>query len=779
MKLKNKIILISILPVLSIIMIVLAITFTQKAHVQESVGEEIDQLVRLEASKSTEDVYLMLKAMQESLEQSMKYALISARDIYTRQGKTNFDEADTVKWKAINQYTKNQTQIDLPKMLVGDQWLEKNKNINVTTPVVDEIMRLTGATATIFQRMNEAGDMLRVATNVEKLDGTRAIGTYIPRTNPDGVPNPVIDTIMRGETFYGRAFVVNAWYITAYEPIFNNGGGIAGVLYVGIKQENVTSLRTGIKGMSIGESGSVTILGATGRDQGRYIISQNATLEGTSILDKKDAEGKNYGEEVVATALEMSTHQGDDIPVKFLDYTIRKDNGDIAHQVLAVGYYKPWDWVIVSDFLKEDFIASQQRVAGFLEAMFYWIAGVAILMTFIAILAGLWMANGIVRPINLAVNLATKIATGDFSQRLNFKQQDEVGQLGNALDEMSSNLDETANIANEIAQGNLTVEAVVRSDQDQLGLAQSKMVESLSNIITNVQRATTEVASGSQALSASSEEMSQGASEQAAAAEEASSSIEQMTANIRQNADNAIQTEKIAVKAAENAKQGGEAVNQTVSAMKDIAEKIMIIEEIARQTNLLALNAAIEAARAGDHGKGFAVVAAEVRKLAERSQIAAGEINELSTNSVDVAEKAGNILNALVPDISKTAELVQEISAASREQDAGAGQIAKSIQQLDSVIQQNASTSEEMASTSEELSGQSEQLAEIVSFFKVKEDLNVVRYQKPTQSQSNKSLDSQPRLGYHGGSNANASSAGEEYGVSGQEDSLDNDFEKF
>jgi methyl-accepting chemotaxis protein len=213
--------------------------------------------------------------------------------------------------------------------------------------------------------------------------------------------------------------------------------------------------------------------------------------------------------------------------------------------------------------------------------------------------------------------------------------------------------------------------------------------------------------------------------------------------------------------------------------MKEIADKIMIIEEIARQTNLLALNAAIEAARAGEQGKGFAVVAAEVRKLAERSQVAAGEINELSTNSVDVAEKAGNVLNALVPDISKTAELIQEISASSREQDAGAGQIAKSIQQLDSVIQQNASTSEEMASTSEELSGQSEQLAEIVSFFKVKEDLNVARYQKPTQHQGNKSFDPQPKLGYHGESTAKDSSTGEEYGVSGQEDSMDNDFEKF
>jgi methyl-accepting chemotaxis protein len=250
-----------------------------------------------------------------------------------------------------------------------------------------------------------------------------------------------------------------------------------------------------------------------------------------------------------------------------------------------------------------------------------------------------------------------------------------------------------------------------------------------------------------------------------------------MTANIRQNADNAIQTEKIATKAADDAQQGGDAVNQTVVAMKEIADKIMIIEEIARQTNLLALNAAIEAARAGEHGKGFAVVAAEVRKLAERSQIAAGEINELSTSSVDVAEKAGNVLNALVPDIRKTAELVQEISAASREQDAGAGQIAKSIQQLDAVIQQNASTSEEMASTSEELSGQSEQLAEIVSFFKVNEDFSGFHSQEP-QQQYKQDIEDQPALDYKN-QYAGAEASAEEYGVSGQKDSIDNDFEKF
>jgi methyl-accepting chemotaxis protein len=195
--------------------------------------------------------------------------------------------------------------------------------------------------------------------------------------------------------------------------------------------------------------------------------------------------------------------------------------------------------------------------------------------------------------------------------------------------------------------------------------------------------------------------------------------MEEMASSIQQNADNAKQTDKIASKAAQDTKSGGEAVVQTVAAMKEIAEKINIIEEIARKTDLLALNAAVEAARAGEHGKGFAVVASEVRKLAERSQTAAAEISRLTTDGVEVAESAGELLGKLIPDIRKTAELVQEISAASAEQNTGASQINKAIQQLDQVIQQNASASEEMASTAEELSSQAEVLQSTVSFFKV------------------------------------------------------------
>lgn len=279
---------------------------------------------------------------------------------------------------------------------------------------------------------------------------------------------------------------------------------------------------------------------------------------------------------------------------------------------------------------------------------------------------------------------------------------------------------EIALIAEKVASGDLTVEAGFNGKGQATGIYGSvmEMVANLRKVVSEVRMAAENVNGAALAMSASTEEMSQGATEQASAAEEASSSMEEMSSNIRQNADNAQQTEKIAVKAAEDTIEGGEAVMQTVAAMNEIAEKISIIEEIARQTNMLALNAAIEAARAGEHGKGFAVVAAEVRKLAERSQTAAAEISQLSSSSVEVAQKAGGMLEQMVPDIRKTAELVQEIAAASGEQNVGTDQINRAIQELDQVIQQNASAAEEMSSTAEELASQAEELNASIGFFK-------------------------------------------------------------
>jgi methyl-accepting chemotaxis protein len=329
--------------------------------------------------------------------------------------------------------------------------------------------------------------------------------------------------------------------------------------------------------------------------------------------------------------------------------------------------------------------------------------------------------SNIVSPLMVTADYVDRISKGDIPPTITQEYKGQYNIIKTNLNVLIAAMDSITSSAKEIAGGNLLVDIKERSGKDELMRALGAMVQQLSEVVSEVKGAADNVAQGSMELSSGSEGMSQGASEQAAAAEEASSSMEQMSANIRQNADNALQTEKIATKSATDAIEGGKAVAQTVLAMKEIAGKINIIEEIARQTNMLALNAAIEAARAGEHGKGFAVVASEVRKLAERSQAAAGEISKLSVSSVDVAEKAGEMLAQLVPDIQKTAELVQEISAASKEQDTGASQINKAIQQLDQVIQQNAGAAEEMSSTAEELSSQAEQLQSTIAFFKVKE----------------------------------------------------------
>ncbi len=326
--------------------------------------------------------------------------------------------------------------------------------------------------------------------------------------------------------------------------------------------------------------------------------------------------------------------------------------------------------------------------------------------------------EAVIGPLNVAANYVDRISKGDVPPQITDAYHGEFNTIKNNLNTLILAMNEITHAAEEIAQGNLTVSVRERSAQDKLMQALSSMVAGLIRTVNDIRSIAGEVGNASQGISTASVQVSNGASAQAASAEQASSSMEEMVSNIKQNADNAQQTEKIATKSAKDAQESGKSVSEAVAAMKEIASKISIIEEIARQTNLLALNAAIEAARAGEHGKGFAVVAAEVRKLAERSQKAAGEINQLSGTTVKVSEKAGEMLEKLVPDIQKTAELVQEITAASKEQDTGAEQINKALQQLEKVIQQNATAAEEMASTTEELTGQSDQLLSALGFFR-------------------------------------------------------------
>ncbi len=409
---------------------------------------------------------------------------------------------------------------------------------------------------------------------------------------------------------------------------------------------------------------------------GEVMAHLDPEMRGRILTDQKDVTGKYFIRELVSKA--KSNGQGD---LEYLWPKLGSDQPEL--KIVYFKYVKQWDWILATGvYMGELYDKIAQKEEQIKRKIRNHIIFMVVTISVLVIAAFLWVAfmsrKYIESPLSEVVSMAGTLAHGNLNINIDVNSNDEIGRLQAAM---------------------------------------KKMVASLTSIVREVQAAVGSVASGSQELSSTSEQLSHGAIEQSASAGQASSSMGEMSGNIKQNADNARQTEQLAVHVAQEAEQGGDAVAKTVDAMKKIAEKILIIEEIARQTNMLALNAAIEAARAGEHGKGFAVVADAVRKLAERSQAAASEISNLSTSSVEIAEAAGIMLNKIVPDIRKTAELVQEINAASAEQSTGADQINTALNKLDKIIQQNAGSSQEISSTAEELSAQAEKLQKTISYF--------------------------------------------------------------
>ncbi len=528
--------------------------------------------------------------------------------------------------------------------------------------IVDEIKSHIDSMATIFQII--PGGMLRISTNVLLADGSRAVGTYIPDDSP------VYRSIMAKKTYYGRAVVVSSWYITAYEPVLDESGAIIGCLFVGVpEREYQDPLLSQMAGFSIGDGGYIFIL----NDKGEYVLSGGRRRDGENILETTDSKGTFIVKEMLAAAHDLTGDESALYQYSWKDTPESPERG----KLVALAHFAPWSWTIGINVYLDELMADVQ---GIIRVIIIVMVGAAIL--------GFIMANLFARSTMRYIGAEPK---------------------------------DMVAIAERLAEGGLETAAAGRKKATGIKAAFDRTILRLREVVQEISRSIEQVTIGIESVSGASWGLSNGAATQADTANKVSETITELARTVRKNAGTAVSAEELTRRTADEALSGAQAVDEAVQAMGEIASRIRVIEEIARSTNLLALNAAIEAARAGEAGKGFAVVAGEVRKLAEQSQTASAEIMAISAKSVDIAERAGSLINGIIPNITGSAELVREISAASREQESGFSRIADDMGRLDRIIQQNADAARDLASTSEELATQAAHMKESIGYFKLKD----------------------------------------------------------
>ncbi len=701
--------------------------FTQVAENQTStlVSADLDHL--------TQSVYSLVETQDSATQKKVNYDLNVAHYVLNANGTLGTCEGAPATWTAINQVTQQPSTVSLPKICVGTTWLGQNSDLSAKTPVVDTIKDLLGGTVTIFQKMDDAGNMLRVATNVQKSDTERATGTYIPAKNPDGSANPVIAAILRGETYHGIAYVWNAWYIAAYEPVYDTAHNIIGALYVGVNQKEFGALYDTIKSIQVGRTGYVYVLGGQGDRQGQYIISKDGLRDGENIWQSQDADGNYFIQDIVQAALKLKSGE-------FATFRYPWQNPGEDHprwKVVRVAYYQPWDWVIGVGTYEDDFDAFHASLTDEQTRITFITALLGAVIALLAALVTWVLANGLSKPITRIVRVTRALAEGDLSSRTEIHTQDEIGILGQNFDTMADRLQtmieaerdsskhlktqisDYMHFVEQVADGDLTVRVESENGREssgektddlmRLGRNLNRMVASLSEMASQVRETSASVAAAAAEILAATTQQIASAIQQDTAVTQTMTTVEEVRAIVRQTAERAQQVANASGESVSVSRTGQSAVIDTVEGMKTIqqrvestAETILVlaektqqigeiittVNEIADQSKLLALNASIEAARAGEEGKGFGVVAMEVRQLAEQSRDATArvrtilnEIQQATNTAVMVTEEGSKGAESGMGLVNRAGEAIRDLAGTIEEAAQAAMQIAASTHQ--------------------------------------------------------------------------------------------------
>lgn len=432
MSIKLKIIALTAFSCLLLLGAFMANILIQERTVSAQVDQELNTLMLSNTKSVVQNVSSQLEALNDVLQAEVGNGLKVSRDILNRKGKISLNDQEMVEWDAMNQYSKLTTNIRIPKLMAGNEWLGQNRSLSVVSPIVDHAKQLVGGTTTIFQRINEQGDMLRVCTNVENLDKTRAIGTFIPAQNTDGSENPVIKAILAGETFNGRAYVVNAWYLTTYEPIYDANRRIIGALYFGIMQEKTEALRKGITSTVLGKSGYIYVLDR----EGNYIISKGGQRDGENVWNAKDSDGNFYIQSIIKNALQLKPGE-----VVYERYKMaEKGATEDKMKVAALTYFKPWDWIVGAGAYEDDFLETKVKMHSSINKMVTWGGVIGAAVVVVILFAAVIVSQKITSPIIELTKAAEEISRGDLNRIIDIRSKDETGQLATAFKRMQLSL---------------------------------------------------------------------------------------------------------------------------------------------------------------------------------------------------------------------------------------------------------------------------------------------------------------------------------------------------